>query len=380
MFWSIFLLMVGIISIYLIDHLNFDRITHPIWLLFTVLGIILQQISQSRFQSYCENRLMNLPSYPEVAFREFAQALPKIQEWQELEGLLKKVCDEYQIGKSKITFDSQYHSDRIHILDEGIEKSTPVMFSFELGGLIAQFGERYPNYYPPMMQQFLIAMLSQVYLFAQNKARAEALQNAYIEQARLQSFDRERVGYEMHHLVLNPLNTLRSKTPDLIMQNLLNDIDRVIRGFIRRARLPELKDGLWNSLENLALEFCYDDFGRSAIPVFLDVPKSNMRYSNEVEQMLYLICREACENARKHAQTSAVTIDGWFTADEVELVVSDSGKGFDPKYFEDSERFGLKAQNAFALAIGAQILYRGREEGGTEVVIRWSSGKRVENS
>jgi signal transduction histidine kinase len=105
-----------------------------------------------------------------------------------------------------------------------------------------------------------------------------------------------------------------------------------------------------------------------------------MRYSNEVEQMLYLICREACENARKHAQTSAVTIDGWFTADEVELVVSDSGKGFDPKYFEDSERFGLKAQNAFALAIGAQILYRGREEGGTEVVIRWSSGKRVENS
>ncbi len=367
LYWAACLLLAGV-GLAFFSHFP---LTHPFWFLFLVCGIVFQQWSQPRWQTFMEKRLMNLPADPETTLRKFSQTLPLITHWQDLSLFLQETFQSYQIMQGRITFMSEYQTEIRTICDFGEMNSATELFRFELEGFIAKLGARQPNVYPPVLIQQLQTMLAQVYLFAQNRVQTEALQTRFNEQADLQAFERERLGYEMHHSVLNPINLLRQNTPDPQMVSVINGIEQVIRSFIRRSQSPQLQNGLWQALEQLAIEFRIEDFGRSGTPVYLDLPKTMQRYADDVEQILFLLCREACENARRHAQAQAINIDGWLKPGQVELSVSDDGIGFDSHKVEASGRFGLQAQEVFARAIGAQLSYPKSETGGTQMLVRW---------
>ena len=88
------------------------------------------------------------------------------------------------------------------------------------------------------------------------------------------------------------------------------------------------------------------------------------------KEQLYLIAREAANNAARHADPGRVTIDMRRTEqDGVELVVEDDGTGM-PDTAANGSGMGLRIMRHRAQMIGADLRYEPGAHGGTRVVCR----------
>ncbi len=76
----------------------------------------------------------------------------------------------------------------------------------------------------------------------------------------------------------------------------------------------------------------------------------------------------------KHAEASAVDIYLTYTDDDICLIVSDNGRGFDPAHVA-AERLGLNIMRERAEGIGAEYAVESHAEGGARVTLRWSEGE-----
>src|SRR6185436_11159862 len=85
------------------------------------------------------------------------------------------------------------------------------------------------------------------------------------------------------------------------------------------------------------------------------------RYPESVEQNLYRIVQEACENSLKYAKARIIQIFANFSVDKITIKVVDDGIGFDVEIntnFEDllsKKLFGFMNMHERANLIGAKI-------------------------
>jgi signal transduction histidine kinase len=93
------------------------------------------------------------------------------------------------------------------------------------------------------------------------------------------------------------------------------------------------------------------------------------RLPHNIEDTVLRIAQESVTNAAKHSGAGAVTVTLRYNPDGVRLTVADSGRGFDvdSAFRTYAARWGLLGMRERASRIGATLLVRSHEGGGTTV-------------
>ena len=110
----------------------------------------------------------------------------------------------------------------------------------------------------------------------------------------------------------------------------------------------------------------------SGIPIQVTVDERTTRLRPEVEAELLRIGQEAMNNAVKHSQASQIDVSCRVDPPQVELLVSDDGRGLQGVR---SDSHGLKIMKERARLIGADLEVLDRDEGGVQVSVRIGPGR-----
>jgi signal transduction histidine kinase len=128
---------------------------------------------------------------------------------------------------------------------------------------------------------------------------------------------------------------------------------------------PALKS-LSDSLEERANGSCPD--------IQFDLPESNHRYPPGIEEHLYQIVKQGCENALHHAQAKTLIFKGELREKEVDLLLEDDGVGFELQALPslaEQQRFGVVGMVERAELIGARLQIDSAPGAGTRLRVRW---------
>jgi len=108
---------------------------------------------------------------------------------------------------------------------------------------------------------------------------------------------------------------------------LLSETTASIRQVCAELR-PSVLDyaGLWKALENYALNFTR----RTGIAVHFSVNAGDLKFSKNIETMLFRIAQEALTNCDKHAKAKQIHISFERHGQAAVLTIRDDGVGFDP--------------------------------------------------
>jgi signal transduction histidine kinase len=242
------------------------------------------------------------------------------------------------------------------------------------------FGRRDPDdFYSQHDLPMLQSLANQTAIALSNIIQTERLHVAYQETIKRSEVGRQHLALELHDSILNKLAALMMKLDDQSItpefQQSYAELTTEIREMVKDLRPSMLNYGIQPALEGYAdlLMDRLDGHTR----VILDLDSSNSRYSPDVEQHLFRIVQEACENALRHANPTQVTISGRLAPDLIELVVQDNGTGFDVgeyldmKSLEAKNHFGLIGMFERAELVGAEIKIESGSEMGTRVHLDW---------
>ncbi len=197
--------------------------------------------------------------------------------------------------------------------------------------------------------------------------------------------ERRRIAREIHDGVAQSLSYLNLKTKsvsDLLtskdsVQALteLNEIREVVQDTYEDIR--ESIDQLSTEIRSVSILAALGNYVRefssnNGIPVQFDISKPFTRLSPVAELQLLRIAQEALTNVRRHAIASSVDVKLRNTADTVEMLVKDDGKGFN---LEELEKYppgyhGLTIIRERAEGLGGNVLITTAPGQGTEVRVQ----------
>lgn len=203
-------------------------------------------------------------------------------------------------------------------------------------------------------------------------------------EAALQLAERERqlLGYEIHDGVIQDLTAAAMLLEGAATQatfastaasnsfshglRLLRDSIAEARRLIRGAMAVEMDDlGLTAALQRLAERFRNDH----GLLVTVDCDVGSISLPISVRHSLVRIAQEALHNVWKHARATEVELRLSLCGDQLELVISDNGVGFDPAVIP-AGHFGLDSIRERARLLDADLLFDTAPEHGTRVVVR----------
>jgi len=97
-------------------------------------------------------------------------------------------------------------------------------------------------------------------------------------------------------------------------------------------------------------------------------PEPNLKLGVDVRRDLFLIFKEAVNNAARHSACSQVEIAIAITGQSLELEINDNGVGFDPK--AESDGHGLTNMRERARKLGGELELTSEQSAGTRIRIR----------
>ncbi len=236
------------------------------------------------------------------------------------------------------------------------------------------------DFYSQPEISLLRAIANQTAIALVNAAQSERLRLYY--QANIERHEEERTSLarELHDQVLNQLAALSMNT-DLVSDPAFTEKYQLVMNQLRRMvsnlRPATLVFGLRESLEELI-----DDLANRVGPnltIILKIPPSTARYDPKVEEHLYRIVQQACENAVRHAQAQTICVSGLLEPDRAEILVEDDGVGMPGQGVLDfntllaKKHFGMAGMFERADIIGAVIQIESAEGAGTKVRVIWSA-------
>jgi two-component system sensor histidine kinase UhpB len=105
---------------------------------------------------------------------------------------------------------------------------------------------------------------------------------------------------------------------------------------LRPAMLDDL--GLFRTLEWLIGRFSEQ---HNDIRTSIEQPEISVRLPEEIELVCYRACQEALHNISKHARPTIVDVALTVSDDNLQLIVSDNGCGFDPAHRRSNGHWGI---------------------------------------
>ena len=218
-------------------------------------------------------------------------------------------------------------------------------------------------------------------------------QNASLEQAnrRLASFaltteqlaisrERNRLARELHDTQAHTLSGLAVQLeatqalweaqPDRAQHTIQEALSQTRQGLsdtrraIQALRASPLEDlGLSMALEQLARNLA----DREGLQINLDLPAAVPELPAEVEHSFYRVAEEALRNVGQHAGAKTVCLALQQLANQIGLLVSDDGAGFDPEEPLAEDRFGLLGMQERAQSVGGRLQVQSQPGKGTTV-------------
>lgn len=243
-------------------------------------------------------------------------------------------------------------------------------------------GRRDPDdLYPPAEIPILQSIANQTAIALSNILHAEQVRKLF--QLDVERYEQERLSLalDLHDSVLNQLavfrNNLGETTLSPKLQSSYEEITRRLREIVSELRPPMLMYGLKPAIIELADNLM--ERSGDKVKVKADLEASEERVPQHMEQHLFRIVQEACENSLRHAEARLVSIYGTLTPEKVDLNIHDDGKGFDAdsKLELDSllanHHFGLSGMTERAFLIGAKIKIHSGPNTGTRIHLTWSN-------
>lgn len=225
----------------------------------------------------------------------------------------------------------------------------------------------------------LQALANQTAIALSNILQAGQLRKMYQLDIERNELDRKSLALDLHDSVLNELAVLRTNLDETSLTPQFNasyqEVTQRLREIVSNLRPPMLTYGLKPAIEELADNLM--ERSGDAIKIKVDIQSEEERLPQNIEQHLFRIVQEACENALKHAKAGSIHIRGSITPTSVDLNMTDNGKGFEmDSNFElgsllSNNHFGLAGMVERAHLIDAQINIQSRINSGTSIQINW---------
>ena len=210
-----------------------------------------------------------------------------------------------------------------------------------------------------------------------------AQQNAVLmrqnEEGAIQA-ERMRLARNVHDEIaqqLFSLNLLAAALPDQIEREPVQAIAQA-KAVVRLAEQAQLdlrtillelrpaqvaRQGLNEALQAL----CRQWQTTHHLPLELEVVLSGRYLLAGVEDVIYLVTREALSNVAKHAQAISVSVALVEGQQFITLSVTDDGRGFDPQSSSHVGHYGLAGMRERAVALGGSMLIESDTNRGTTV-------------
>lgn len=155
--------------------------------------------------------------------------------------------------------------------------------------------------------------------------------------------------------------------------SLITLANRQVRGMLAEMRPPLLDElGLVAAIDNEIRQHRGSE-GEARIELHASETAQLQRWPADLEYTVFMIAREALLNALRHAAAEAITVrlDGHEA--QLELVVSDDGRGLPAPVGGGLGHLGLIGMRERALAIGAALHIDGGPGRGTMVELTWEA-------
>lgn len=121
------------------------------------------------------------------------------------------------------------------------------------------------------------------------------------------------------------------------------------------------RQGLNEALQTL----CHQWQSTHLLPIELEVVLSGRYLLAGVEDVIYLVTREALSNVAKHARATSVSVALVEGRQFITLSVTDDGGGFDPQRVSHEGHYGLAGMRERAVALGGSLLIESDTNRGT---------------
>ncbi|MEX2161347.1 MAG: ATP-binding protein [Anaerolineales bacterium] len=219
-----------------------------------------------------------------------------------------------------------------------------------------------------------------------NIAQAQRLRALYQADIERQETERVHLARELHDDTLQRINELGMLVDDAQYNDgfgkKLAGLVAQVRGLMNSLRPPLLDQGLYYALQDLSDEFAQKPYAK--VLVRFEMELSNARLDHRVEQHIYRIAQQACENVLQHSKAKHLTFRGQITSEGIDLIVEDDGMGFklnDPTSlteFLSTRHFGLAGMQERAAMIGANLQVQSAPGKGTQVRLAWKKNADME--
>jgi signal transduction histidine kinase len=248
-------------------------------------------------------------------------------------------------------------------------------------------GRRDPDdHYPQAEFPILRSLADQTAIALSNIIQTERLKAMYHANITRYEEERNRLGRDLHDSVLNEMAVILDKHQELSQvpgfEESYKRLIQQIREIVSDLRPPSLMYGLKFALEGLAdhLSERHHDKPRIRAEIRMD---GMCRYPEIVENYLYRIVQEACENALKYSRANSITITGELREGEIRLDVVDDGIGFTAEInlpLDDmvaNKHYGLAGMHERADLIGAVVRITSKPVKGTQIHVSWGVKKTI---
>lgn len=212
-----------------------------------------------------------------------------------------------------------------------------------------------------------------------NTEQAEQLQLLYQADIQRHEEERTRLARTLHDEILNQVAIVYTSLDTFVLSDRLEEGYELLKQQIRRM-ISDLRPATLRWGLSVALEELVDDLnerGNGNCTLGYEVPPSEARYPILVEEQIFRIVQQACENALRYAQASCIQIGGHLEGEAAELLVEDDGVGFEASEsslasFLEHSHFGLAGMFERAEIIDAQFNIHSTIGRGTTVSVRWA--------
>lgn len=238
-------------------------------------------------------------------------------------------------------------------------------------------GKRDPdNHYPQIEIPILQSLANQTAIAFSNILQTDQILSIYqIDIEKIEN-ERKRIARDLHDHVLNQIaamrNSLDPKTLPPTFLETYEDIKLSVREIINDLRPTVLDHGL-----AFALKEYIEDLREKHpnINIIFNIQASEERIPEKMEEHIYYIVREACENALRHANARTLELSGVIAPGQVNLSIQDDGDGFDSTgEINDliaNHHFGLATMKERAHLAGAEMTIQSQKNQGTTIHILW---------
>jgi len=249
------------------------------------------------------------------------------------------------------------------------------------------FGRRDPDdLYSQLEIPILQSLASQTAIALSNILQTGRLKAMY--EANIDRYEQERLrlAHDLHDSILNEMAAMmiNSDAPvfSAAFQKAFDELTERLREIVNDLRPPMLAFGLKLAFEDFVENL--RERNQGGVEIVIDIQANGeWRYPEIVENNLYRIVQQACENSLRHAHAKRIMIFGELYHDKIDIKVDDDGIGFDSSTslrLDDmlaKKHFGLVGIFERANLIGAVITINSELNQGTHMHVLWKSKEPI---